>query len=110
MELMRKEQKEETVGERLDRLRIALGFPTETAFAEFLGFSSSSRINNVTSGGLPLSRMAEEQIIKKVHGLGPAWLRYADPSGMSVELARKLGLIPDSGRKGTTSQSPRNAR
>lgn len=96
----------EAVAERLERLRLALEYPTQTAFAEFLGFNSASRYNNILRG-LPLSRMAADQIAKKIPGITPDWLRYGDPSGLSVDMERKLR---PSGRKGTTSQSPTKGR
>ena len=93
----------EAVAERLERLRAVLDYPTQTAFAQFLGFNSASRYNNILRG-LPLSRMAADQIARKVPGVSPDWLRYGDPSGLSVDMERKLRPI------GTTSQSPRKGR
>lgn len=96
----------EAVAERLERLRKVLEFPTQTAFAEFLGWNSVSRYNNILLGS-PLSRMAADDMVRKIPGITPDWLRYGDPSGLSVDMQRKLR---PSGRKDTTSQSPTKGR
>lgn len=83
---------EDTVGSRLERLRDFMGYGTQTAFAAFLGVTLS-RYNNVARDDAPLSRQLEEILIRKCPGVTGTWLRYGDPSGLPVELARKLGAI-----------------
>lgn len=83
---------EETVGSRVERVRGVMGYETQTGFAAFLGVTLS-RYNNVARDDAPLSRQLEEIIIRKCPGVTGAWLRYGDPSGLPVELARRLAAI-----------------
>lgn len=83
---------ENTVGSRVERLREVMEYDTQTGFAAFLGVTPT-RYNNVARDGAPLSRQLEEILIRKCPGVTGAWLRYGDPSGLPVELARKLGAI-----------------
>lgn len=83
---------EDTVGSRLERLREVMQYGTQTGFSAFLGVTLS-RYNNVARDDAPLSRQLEEILVRKCPGVTGAWLRYGDPSGLPVELARKLGAI-----------------
>jgi DNA-binding transcriptional regulator YdaS (Cro superfamily) len=79
------------VGGRLLRVMAYCGDSTQTAFAKRLGISTS-RLNNVITGGRPLSRDLCFKIVNCVPGMTPGWLWHGDARGMPWELVQALGL------------------
>jgi len=86
--------------ERLKRLREALGYETQTAFAERLGISLG-RWNNFENGK-PLSHEIVTKLLRLVPGLTSDWLYYGRTGGLPVETARWLGEFPSGTGKRTT--------
>jgi transcriptional regulator with XRE-family HTH domain len=74
--------------QRLRVLRHALGFPTQAAFAAFLGVELT-RWNNFERGR-PLSREVAITLATRIPGLTVDWLYFGRTSGLSLELASKL--------------------
>ena len=84
--------RDETMAERLLKLRIAMGYESQGAFAALLGLSAP-RWNNVENG-LPMSRDIAFRLVQKCPGLTLDWLYFGKPDGLPVELARRLGALP----------------
>lgn len=78
---------------RARRLVQAMGFDTSAEFAEWLGVSAT-RWNNVERG-YPLGGGLARILKQFIPGLSYEWLYHGNPDGLSVEMARKLGEIPD---------------
>jgi len=85
-------------GKRLRDLREKVhgfsGHGGQKAFAEWLDIDPR-RWNNFERG-FPLSREIEDKLVAKTPGLSVEWLRHGGERQLSVELARKLDLIPES--------------
>lgn len=79
------------VGERVVRLRLALGFETCGEFATEIGVEYN-RLNNVENGH-PLGKTMAFKLVQGVDGLTTDWLWFGDASGLPLALARKLGEI-----------------
>ena len=79
-----------TIGNRLRRLRVARGYGTAKAFAGYLNLRES-RWNNLENGH-PLRRDVALLLVQKVPGLSLDWLYLGRSGGLSVQLARDLGL------------------
>src|SRR4051794_19375890 len=75
--------------ERLVRLRKALGYPTASAFAKFLGIGQQRWAN--FENGFPLSREVIFLLVRSVPGLTSDWLYFGKSDGLPVDLARRLG-------------------
>lgn len=87
----------ETVGDRkrakrMKRLRLAMGYTSQTEFAEWLGIGRN-RWNNIENG-YPVSRQLSELLQEKIVGLSGDWISKGDPSSLSVVLAGKLDELP----------------
>lgn len=81
--------------ERMRRLREAMGYQTNKAFAERYGFSLS-RWNGYERGG-PVSRLAAKQLVRQIPGLSTGWIEDGATGDLSTAMARKLGLLPTEG-------------
>lgn len=62
-------------------------------FAEELGIDPK-RWNNFERG-FPLSKEVEDRLVAITPGLSINWLRTGEDDRMPLDLARKLGIIPD---------------
>lgn len=84
---------------RLKRLRDALEFETAIAFAAFLDidYSRYSAFEN----GSPLSRQVAFILVQKISGLTLDWLYFGKTDGLSIELARRLGVFDPPGKRST---------
>jgi transcriptional regulator with XRE-family HTH domain len=80
-------------GERLIRLRQAMGIPTQTAMAAALGIEVS-RWNNFERGQ-PISKEIAFKVRLRFPGVTTDWLFFGDPSGLPLELAKRLGELPN---------------
>lgn len=78
--------------DRARRIREALGFQTQKAFAELYGFSSN-QWNNYERGS-PITRKAAQSLARRIPGLTVGWILDNEPAGLSLEMARKLGVVP----------------
>jgi DNA-binding XRE family transcriptional regulator len=85
-------------GARLVRLREALEIPTQTAMAAALGIKIS-RWNNFERG-TPLSLDVAIKICRRFPGVTMDWLFFGNPAGLPVELAKRLGELPNGSRRG----------
>jgi DNA-binding XRE family transcriptional regulator len=83
-------------GSRLLRLRQALGIPTQTAMAVALGIKVS-RWNNFERGA-PLSLDVAIRICRRFPGVTTDWLFFGNPAGLPLELAKRLGELPNGSR------------
>jgi hypothetical protein len=94
-------RRKDPVAQRLEQLRLALGYQTAAAFAGYLDISAQ-RWNNV-EGGFPLSKDVAFKLVQKVPGLTLDWLYFGRADGLPVALARRLGELGPTGRKSSTS-------
>ena len=93
--------RDEPMAERLQRLRKAMGYESQGAFAALLGLSAP-RWNNVEHG-LPMSRDIAFRLVQKCPGLTLDWLYFGKPDGLPLELARRLGELPPGRSKATSA-------
>ena len=77
---------------RARKLREAMGFQTQKAFAEQYGFTMA-QWNNYERGS-PIPYRAAQSLARKIGGLSVLWILEGDESGLSLDMARKLGLLP----------------
>lgn len=81
-----------TTAERARRLREAMGYRTQKAFAERYGFGPN-QWNNYERGS-PISRIAAQSLARQIPGLTMGWILDNEPAGLSLDMARKLGVLP----------------
>ena len=77
---------------RLKHLREALGYPSQTAFSAALGVQFN-RWKNIEGGG-PLSIRVALTIVNRFNGLTLDYLYFGKTDGLSVSMARRLGVLP----------------
>ena len=77
--------------DRLIRLRKAFGYETAQAFATFLGVSKQRWGH--CERGLPLGIELAQLVVRKLPGVTLDYLYFGKPDGLSVELARRLGVL-----------------
>jgi hypothetical protein len=80
-------------GSRLLRLREAMGISTQTAMAVALGIEVS-RWNNFERSHSPLSLDVANRICARFPGVTLDWLIRGNPSGLPLDLAKRLGELP----------------
>lgn len=85
--------------ERLVRLRAALGYPTASAFAAFLGLGQQRWANY--ENGFPLSREVIFLLVQSVPGLTSDFLYFGRSDGLPLDLARRLGELGPPGKRTT---------
>jgi len=95
-------ERDEPLSDRLKRLRVAMGYESQGAFAALLGLSAP-RWNNVENG-LPMSRDIAFRLVQKCPGLTLDWLYFGKPDGLPLELARRLGELPSGTTKRTSGR------
>lgn len=81
-------------GDRLLRLRQVMGIPSQTGMAVALGIKLT-RWNNIERGRQPISMDIAIRIRRRFPGVTLDWLLFGDPSGLSLELAKRLGELPN---------------
>ncbi len=81
-----------TPAERVRRLREAMGYQTQKAFALRYGFSPNQWSNY--ENGSPVSRQAAQSLARQIPGVTTGWILDNETGGLSLEMARKLGLLP----------------
>lgn len=81
-----------TSADRARRVREAMGFQTQKAFAEHYGFKAN-QWNNYERGS-PIPHKAARQLSRQIRGLTVGWILDNEPEGLSLEMARKLGVVP----------------
>lgn len=81
-----------TTADRAKRIREAMGFNTQKAFAKRYGFTSN-QWNNYERGS-PISRKAAQSLARQIPGLTVGWIIENESAGLSLEMARKLGVVP----------------
>lgn len=94
---------EETVADRIIRLREALGYAGrggQVTFAVKLGISNSSL--NMIEKGAGLSKDVAIRLVRLVSGLILDWLHLGVPGGLTLEIQRLLGILPSGPGKRTT--------
>lgn len=69
-------------------IRRASLYPTPAAFCEFLGISTS-RLSNVENG-LPISRLLQDIIVKKMPWVSRSWLLDGDEKTLSGHALQRL--------------------
>jgi DNA-binding XRE family transcriptional regulator len=87
------------VAERLKKLREAMGYESQTAWAKLLGISLA-RWNNVENGK-SLGNDLAFKLVRTVPGLTLDWLYLGVSAGLPIELARRLGELPPAPGKRT---------
>lgn len=93
---------ESDVRERVKRLRLAMQLPTQQSMADHLGIEFN-RWNNVERG-LPLGHDLAVKLCQKFPGVTLDWLYFGKPDGLPLELARRLGEVPESESTATLSR------
>jgi hypothetical protein len=86
----------ETIGDadlidRLRRLEKACDFDTSVGFCKFIDIEPR-RWYNVLNG-LPLGKEIAFRLVQRVPGLTTDWLWFGNAGGLTVELARRLGVF-----------------
>jgi hypothetical protein len=81
-----------TQADRARKLRLAMGYPTQKAFAAKYGFGNTQWHNY--EHGYPIPYKAAQSLAKKIPGLSALWLLEGDETGLSLGMARRLGLLP----------------
>jgi hypothetical protein len=79
-------------GERLKHLRETLGYPTPKAFSAALGIEFN-RWNNIELKG-PLSISVAMKVVNRFPGVTLDYLYFGKTDGLSVAMARRLGVLP----------------
>ena len=79
-------------GQRLGRLRVALGYDTQTAWAAAIG-ATLARWNNVEAGRARLSLDMALAIKRKWQSVTLDWLVLGDASSMPVELVQRMEAL-----------------
>jgi hypothetical protein len=79
-------------GERLKHLREVLGYPTQKAFSAALGIEFN-RWNNIELKG-PLSISVATKVVNRFPGLTLDYLYFGKTDGLSMAMARRLGVLP----------------
>lgn len=82
--------------QRLIDLRKAFSYEQQAAFAIFLGVSKQ-RYGFAERGG-PLGIEMAQMIVRKLPGVTLDYLYNGKPDGLSLELARRLGLLTPPGK------------
>lgn len=78
-------------GRRLRWLRQALQFPTQQAFAKYVGWGDNqSGLSQFETGARRVPMDKAMQIRKKIEGFDPLWLWEDDKGGLSVRLLRLI--------------------
>lgn len=85
--------------ERLVRLREAFGYPTASAFSQFLEIGQQRWANY--ENGFPLSREIVFLLVRSIPGLTSDWLYFGKSDGLPVDLARRLGELGPPGKRTT---------
>jgi|HubBroStandDraft_6_1064221.scaffolds.fasta_scaffold124535_4 transcriptional regulator with XRE-family HTH domain len=94
--------------DRMRRLRELYG-PTQVEFCRRFGFAVSRWAN--FEAGKPVGQAAAMQLIQKEPDLSLDWIYLGSISGLSVEMARRLGELPREGEgKRTTVPPPRTGK
>lgn len=86
-------------GVRLLKLREAFGIPTQTAMAAALKITVS-RWNNFERDQSPLSLDVATRICRRFPGVTLDWLIFGNGSGLPLDLARRLGELPNANPSG----------
>ena len=81
-----------TSGDRAKHIREAMGYQTQKAFARRYGFSGN-QWNNYERGS-PIPRKAAQSLARQIPGLTVGWILEAEEAGLSLEMARKLAVVP----------------
>lgn len=82
-----------TQAERMQRLRVAMGYESQTAFAKKYGFSTSQWSN--FENGFPVSRGAARQLVRQIPGLSIGWIEEGKTGDLSLTMARLLNELPE---------------
>lgn len=77
--------------DRLARIERACGYDTAAGFAQFIGVEPRRWYN--FKNGHPLSRDAMFKLVQRVPGLTSDYLYFGREGGLSLELARRLGIF-----------------
>ncbi len=83
--------------ERARRLVEAMGFESSADFARWLKMDPR-RWNNFEVG-YPISRDVANKLMHAIPGLSFDWIFEGNPNGLSVQMARRLGELPDTPAK-----------
>ena len=77
------------IGQRLEDLRVELGFKTQAAFAEALGIDKST-YNLYKTGARPLT-FETACIIRRKWGMSIDWLFFGDLQNSAIQTMAKIG-------------------
>lgn len=81
-----------TQAERMQRLRLAMGYQSQTGFAQKYGFGITQWSN--FENGSPVSRLAARRLVQAIPGLSIGWIEEGKTGDLSLTMARKLGELP----------------
>ena len=86
-----KAQDEENMSERLLRLRVSLA-GSQVEFCRQYGFTVSQWSNY--ENGRPVGKAAAMKLVRRIHGLTLDWIYLGNSSGLTMEMARRLDVLP----------------
>jgi hypothetical protein len=81
-----------TPAERVRKLREAMGYQTQKSFAVRYGFTPNQWTNY--ENGSPVSRQAAQSLARQISGVTTGWILDNETAGLSLTMARKLGILP----------------
>ena len=85
----KKEVPPDSQAARMTRLRVALGYDNQVAFAAFVGVDSK-RWNNFERGN-QVSVEVAKLLVQRIPGLSMDWIYLGSTRGLTLEMATKLG-------------------
>jgi transcriptional regulator with XRE-family HTH domain len=99
---MRNAQKTEppktAAAERMLRLRTALA-DSQVEFCARYGFKVPQWSN--FENGRPVGKAAALKLVRQIHGLSLDWVYLGNSSGLTMEMAKRLGELPTGNRSGS---------
>jgi transcriptional regulator with XRE-family HTH domain len=86
-----KRRREDGPSERLLRLRTAMA-GSQVEFCSRFGFKVPQWSNY--ENGRPIGKAAALKLVTKIHGLTLDWIYLGNSSGLTMEMAKRLGVLP----------------
>jgi DNA-binding XRE family transcriptional regulator len=70
-----------------------MGYQTQAAFAKRYGLDPK-RWNHYETGRIEVPLNVARMLARQIPGLSPGWITDAATGDLSLEMARKLGVLP----------------
>lgn len=77
---------------RAAKIREVMGYKTQKAFAKRYKFGDTQWSNY--ENGKPIPYKSAQSLARQISGLSALWILEGDESGLSLDMARKLGILP----------------